>query len=310
MLDRFLVVLFQVITLFTMMGVGFAMGKLKFITQKGTSEMSSILINVACPALILNTFQMDWDKPFLITLGSGCLCMLGCYILFMIITRFFFRKQEEDSRVCLQFGSMYGNVGFMGIPLITAVLGSSNVVFAVLGVAVFDLAIFSHGAMLMGGRKAVSLKSLATNVVLISIVVGVILMLLRIKLPSPVYNAFTFLGNLNTPLSMLVIGAQLSRADLTKIFNRPIFYAVSAVKMIMVPVITALVLLPLHLDKNFYIAIVILFAAPVGGFTSIFAERYNRNVEYAAQLVSLSTLLSVITLPFAAVMAEYLCTLY
>ena len=95
MLERFSVVLFQVITLFIMMGVGFAMGKTKLITQKGTTEMSSILINVACPALILNTFQMDWDVPFLKTLGSGFLAMLGCYILFAIIVRFFFRKMTE-----------------------------------------------------------------------------------------------------------------------------------------------------------------------------------------------------------------------
>ena len=310
MLDRFSVVLFQVVTLFIMMGVGFAMGKFKLITQKGTSEMSSILINVACPALILNTFQIDWDIPFLKTIGSGFLAMLGCYILFALVVRFFFRKQEEGSRVCLQFGSMYGNVGFMGIPLITAVLGGGNVIFAVLGVAVFDLMIFTHGAVMMGGRKAVSAKTILTNMVLIAIVLGIVFMLLRIRFPEPLYNALNYLGSLNTPLSMLVIGAQLSRADLSKIFSQPIFYGTVAIKHILLPIITALVLLPFHLDKTFYIAIVILFATPVAGFTSIFAERYDRNVGYAAQLVSLSTLLSVLTLPLAAVMAEYFSTLY
>ena len=227
-----------------------------------------------------------------------------------MISKLFFRKQEEASRVCLQFGCVYGNVGFMGIPLVSAVLGSSNVIFAVLGIAVFNLVIFTHGAMAMGGRKAVSAKNIATNVVLIALVVGIILMLLRIRLPEPLYNALNFMGNLNTPLSMLVIGAQLSRAELSRIFTRPLFYAAGAVKQILVPVITAFILLPFHLDKQFYIAIVILFATPVAGFTSIFAERYGRNVGYAAQLVSLSTLLSVITLPLAAVMVEYLTSLW
>ncbi len=309
MLDRFLVVLFQVITLFVMMGVGFVMGRTKLITQKGTTEMSSILINVSAPCIILTTFQMDWDVPYLITLGTGSLAMLGCYILFAFIVKLFFRKQEEDKRIALQFGSMYGNVGFMGIPLITAVLGNSNAVFAVLGVAVFDFMVFTHGAFMMGGKKAVSIKTIVTNMVIIAIVVGITCMLLRIRFPQPLYNALNFLGNLNTPLSMLVIGAQLSRADLGKIFSQPIFYVASAVKQILVPVITALVLLPFGLDKTFYIAIVILFATPAAGFTSIFAERYGRNVGYAAQFVSLSTLLSVLTLPLAAVMAEYLISL-
>ena len=310
MLDRFLVVLFQVITLFIMMAVGFTLGRLKLITEKGTKEMSSILINVSSPCLILTTFQLDWDVPLLLTLGTGTLAMLGCYVIFILVSKLFFRKQEEGSRICLQFGCVYGNVGFMGIPLISAVLGSSNVIYAVLGIAVFNLVIFTHGALAMGGRKAVSTKSIATNMVMIALVVSIILMLLRFRFPSPVDNALSFLGSLNTPLSMLVIGAQLSRADMSKIFVRPLFYAACAVKQLLMPVIAALVLLPFHLDKQFYIAIVILFAAPVAGFTSIFAERYGRNVSYAAQLISLSTLLSVITLPIAAVFAEYLTSLW
>ena len=305
MLDRFFVVLFQVITLFIMMGVGFALGRLKLITEKGTKEMSSVLINVSSPSLILTTFQIDWDRSLLVSLGTGTIAMLGCYIIYIIVSKLFFRKQDEDSRICL-----YGNVGFMGIPLISAVLGSGNVIYAVLGIAVFNLVLFTHGARAMGGRKAVSAKTIATNAVLIALIVSIVLMLLRVRFPAPLGSALTFFGNLNTPLSMLVIGAQLSRADLSKIFTRPLFYAAAAVKQLLFPVIAALVLLPFHLDKQFYIAIVILFGAPVAGFTSIFAERYGRNVGYAAQLISLSTLLSVITLPLIAVMAESLSALW
>ena len=310
MLSRFLVVLFQVITLFIMIGVGFALGRLKIVTEKGTKEMSAVLINVATPSIILTSFQIDWDSQFLVTLGTGFLAMIACYVIFMFLVKPLYRKQPEDRRVCLQIGSMYGNVGFMGIPLISAVLGSSNVIYAVLAIAAFNMMIFTHGAIVMGGRKAASVKSIVTNTVMISLIVSVALMLLRIRIPSPIFNSLTFLGNLSTPLSMLVIGAQLSRSELSGFFSKPVIYAASAVKMIILPIITMALLFPFHFDKTFYIAAVILFAAPTGGYTSIFAERYHRDVAFAANFVSLCTLLSIVTLPLAAILAEYLTTLY
>jgi hypothetical protein len=111
---------------------------------------------------------------------------------------------------------------------------------------------------------------------------------------------------MNTPLAMTIIGAQLSRADILRTFRDPKLYKAAALKQIGMPLLTAAVLYPLHLDPTFYIAAVILAGAPVAGFTSIFAERYDRDVGRAAQLVSLSTLLSVLTLPAVAVLAEAL----
>ncbi len=310
MFDRFIVVLFQVITLFMMSGVGFILGRLKIITEHGTKELSNVIIRVSTPCIILNTFQMDYDRDLLVLLGTGTLAILGSYIVFILVSKLFFRKKEEGTKAILQFGCVYGNVGSMGIPLITAVLGSSHVIFAVLGVAVFNLIIYTHGAMLMGGRKAVSARNLATNMVVIALVVGLICMFLRIRFPEPIFNALTYLGNLNSPLFMLIIGAQLSRADFRTIFTKPLFYAVCAIKQLLIPLIAALLLVPFHLDKEFYVAIIILFGTPVATSTGIFAERYGRNVAYAAQLVSLSTLLSILTLPVIAVMAEYLTTLW
>ena len=98
------------------MGVGFVMGRTKLITQKGTTEMSSVLINVAAPCVILTTFQMDWDVQFLITLGTGSLAMLGCYILFALIVRLFFRKQMQvctDSCFLLLFTLSETGVHFL-----------------------------------------------------------------------------------------------------------------------------------------------------------------------------------------------------
>ena len=190
MFDRFFVVLFQVITLFLMMGVGFALGRLKLITEKGTKEMSSILINVSSPCLILTTFQIDWDHHLLVTLGTGTLAMLGCYIIYILISRLFFRKQEEGSRVCLQFGCVYGNVGFMGIPLEQAILGPKGVFYGVVYVVVFNLFIWTWGVARMekgrgkreeggsGGTASVGAWKMVANPGTIGIALGLPLFLL------------------------------------------------------------------------------------------------------------------------------------
>lgn len=306
MIDRFFVVLFQVVTLFLMMGVGFVLGRIQWITPAGTKEMNSLLLYVVAPCIILSNFQMDWDVSLLLTLGAGTLAMLGSYILYALLVPFLFRREEPDLGVCLRFGSMYGNVGFMGIPLVAAVLGGDTVIYAVLAVVVFNLMAFTHGTVMMGGRGTVSAKTILTNPVILSVAAGLCLMLLRLRLPAPVMRAVDFIGDLNTPLAMIVIGAQLSRANLPGTFREGKLYRAAAVKLIAVPILTALVLRPFPLDPTFYTAIVILAGAPTGGFTAIFAERYHRDVAHAAQLVSLCTLLSVFTLPFAALLAEAL----
>ena len=158
----------------------------------------------------------------------------------------------------------------------------------------------------MGGKGAFSPKKIVLNPGVIAVAIGLPLFLLRLRLPGPLYNAVGFVGDLNTPLAMVVIGAQMSRADLLSTFRGKELYAASAVKLLLMPAVTALLLLRLHLDPLFYSATVILAAAPTAGITSMFAERFGRDSARAAQLVSLSTLLSILTLPVVGVAAQIL----
>ena len=126
------------------------------------------------------------------------------------------------------------------------------------------------------------------------------------RLPSMVDSAVNFLGDLNTPLAMVVIGGQMASTDLGRTFRRPDLYASSILKLIVIPLITALLLLPFRLPALVYCSMVILAGTPTAGTSGILAQQYNRDVGSAAQLVTLSTLLSVITLPVAAVAANLL----
>ncbi len=306
MAHRFLVVLSQVCTLFLILGTGFLFGKLKLITEKGQKELTTLLLNCVSPCLIINAFQIDWDAQFLRRLGTGFLLLAGTYLVAVGVAALLFRRQPEDLRPCLQYGSMYGNVGFMGLPLVSAVLGEDTAIYAILAIVVFNLFAFTHGVMLMGGRGAFSPGRILKTPALWAVAVGLVLLLTRLRLPGPIYTAMGFISDMNTPLAMIVIGAQLSRANLLELFKTPLLYAASAVKLLFLPALTAVLLLPLHLDPTLYTAVVILTGTPAAGFTSIFAQEYHRDVTRSAQLVSLSTLLSALTLPLAALFAEFL----
>ena len=304
MIERFFVVLGQVMTLFLMMGVGFGLGKLKMISSHGTKEFSSLLLYVVTPCIIIYSFQTDYDPALLQTLGLGVVCQFVCYGLYAVIVSFFFRKDPQELRAPMRFGAMYGNTGFMGLPLIQAIMGDEAVIFAVVALVIFNLWTWSHGLIMMSGEKKVSVKKMFLTPGVLGLVGGLPLFLTHTVLPGPLYKAVGFVGGLNTPLAMIVIGAQMARADLGATFRDRKLYGASAIKLILIPLFTALVMLPFRGDHMLYVAAVILSGAPTAGVTSMFAEKFNKSPERTAQLVSFSTLLSIFTLPVIAVLAE------
>ena len=194
----------------------------------------------------------------------------------------------------------------MGLPLVAAVVGQEALIFVAMVIVVFNLFAFTHGAVLMGGREALSVKKALLSPGLIGVAIGLPLFLLRLELPGPVQSALNHMGNLNTPLAMMVIGAQMGRADLLETFRQKKLYLASGIKLLVLPVLTALVLLPFRLDRTCYLTLVILAGTPAAGLTSMFSEQYDRDTPKAAQFVSLSHLLSALTLPVMAVLAETL----
>ena len=305
MFTRFLVVLGQVSTLFLMMAVGFVLGKWKKITAAGTGEMSSLLLYVVAPCIIIDSFQTDYDPALLRTLGLGAVVELVFFFLYAMIVKLFFRKEDEDTRISFRFGAMYGNTGFMGLPLIQAIMGDEALIFAVVSLMVFNVVVWSHGYMMMNGSShGFSLKKALLTPGLLAVVVGLPLFLTQTTLPGVLHTAVRYIDSMNTPLAMVVIGAQMARADIGALLRDKKLFEASALKLVLIPVFTAIVLLPLRHDPLLYTATVILAAAPTAGITSMFAERFGRAPERTAGLVSLSTLLSIFTLPIIAVAAE------
>jgi predicted permease len=135
---------------------------------------------------------------------------------------------------------------------------------------------------------------------IIALFAGLSLFLLDIRLPGPIGGAVSFISAANTPLAMIVIGSQIAQSDIKKAFSTASLYAACFAKLVLFPLAAAMALSPFGLPRAIYAVTVILCATPMAAQTSILAERYGRDSETAAQAVSMSTLLSLATLPFFA----------
>lgn len=293
----------QVAVLFLLMAVGFLLARLGALTAVGLSQISTLLLYVVAPAIIIDTFQRD-DVPQLAVLGVAFLALSSYYLIFPPLAALFFKKEAPKTRSVLRLGCCYGNTGFMGIPLLEMVLGPVGLVYGAVSTAIFNIVQWTHGVTVMG--RKMSLKKAVLNPGIIGLILAMPLLLLHTRLPGPLYAAVSHLGKLNTPLAMVLIGGQMASADFKATFTQPKLYGVTVFKLILCPLVTALVLLPFRLPALLYCACVIVAGTPCAGITAIFAQKFEQDTAIAAQQVTLSTLLSIFTLPVFAVLAQTL----
>ncbi len=139
----------QVISLFLLMGAGFILSKAKLLTEVGTKQVSAILVNAVTPCLVVTTLQIDWDAQVLKEIGTLVLILAGAFVVHILASQLMFRKEPDDARATLRFGVIFSNCGYMGLPLVTAVLGSGTTLIAALMIVVFNFFVFTYGIGLM-----------------------------------------------------------------------------------------------------------------------------------------------------------------
>lgn len=305
MLNDLITVGGSVLTLLLMMAVGYFLTKREMLTKSTLSQLSTLLLYVVCPAIMIDTLLAEERSGETVRalLIAGAV-LVSTYVLNMLLIQLCFRRAAPERRGVLRFASIYGNTGFMGIPLIQAVLGEPGMIVTVVSLAVFNISIWTHGAVLIGGKERASAKKALVNPGTIGFLIALVLFALNIRLPGPVANAVDFIGDLNTPLAMVVIGGQMAAVDLKSLFKDGRLYLASAIKLLAAPMLTLLVLLPFGLDPIVVIAATILAGCPTAGATSLLCQTMGKDTDLSARMVTLSTLFSVVTLPVVTAVAR------
>lgn len=301
-MDSAITLFHQIIKMFLMMAAGYYFRKKGTINDDTTSRLSSILLMAATPCTLITSFNQEYSSQKL----AGLMIALGLsfliYLLNIAMASILCKKQDGMGKFCL----IFSNAGFLGIPLVTGLLGIEMVFYLSPFISCFYLFVWTVGVVLISGnRKTVTFAKIITNPCIWATAAGIVVFLLPFKLPSAIMEAVAMVGNMNSPLAMIILGSYMAKTNLFDMFRDRRAYVISFFRLMLLP---GLALIPLSFTPARYsqIAMIILIgaSAPVGALAPVFAQMFHKDTDEGAQIVSLSTILCVITMPLMIVLWE------
>lgn len=305
MIENFLTVTAQVLSLFIMIFVGFLLGKLKLITENATTSISNIILYVATPAAVLQAFLSETPtKEKNINLLLIAVFAIIAHILGIVLSKLLIRNKLEDTKAVLHFGAIFSNCGYMSFPLQKAILGDIGIFYGAMYVAVFSVFYWSYGAAIMNKEKTFSFKKIILNPATIATFLSLILYFVQLKLPVVVGSAVTALGNLNTPLPMIIIGYYLSTAKISAAFTDKRIYLASFLRLLLIPSIMLVLMLLCGVRGVPLIASVVATSAPAAAAGTMFSIKFGRDTLCSVNAVTFTTLLSILTMPLFVALAQ------
>jgi len=281
---------------------GFILMKTRLVKKDSISTLATLLLYLCSPFQTLYAMQQIEYSPYVIpslvlSLLLGIVLMGGAMALLYLLT---VKKQKEvPYRVCTAAAVM-GNCGFMGIPLLEALLpeypqavGFTSMFFVAYNILMWTMVSF----IITRDKRFISIKKIALNPSVVAMYIALILFFSRVKLTGQIGDFVNLLNKMCTPICMLILGMRLALVPIKPIFNQPIQYLAVGLKLFIFPLFALALMSVLPLDRNYVIGIYIICSAPVGNMVLSFAEILGEGQDTAANVVILSTLLSLITIP-------------
>lgn len=308
MLSDILTVSEQVLILFVMIGVGVVMCRIKLLTDNGIAQINNLLINVVSPCVVIKAFQIDRNSVSLSSMGLSTLMAVGSMGVSILIAGFFFNKEEDGVKRVLKCAAAYPNCGFMGLPLVQALLGSTGVIYASIFISIMNIFNWTHCYNMLGNAaEKKSLVKIIFNPGTVAILIGLPMFLLSWHLPKILYTPVDAFAALNTPVAMVSIGAYISSAKLSEAFRDGRLYKVCSIKLLLIPAVVLGLLYIVHPDYVVFATCIIQISAPCAGMVAIFSSAFGRDAVLASKAVAVSTLFSILTMPVFTALVGLVC---
>lgn len=297
-------VLKQVIIMAMLIMTGVLCYKIKIITKESTKSLSSLVLMVVNPLILIVSYQISYKKE----LFNGLLWMLGLsfvsIFIAIILSHVFIRKKGERLPI-ERFSAVYSNCAFMGIPLVNGIYGTEGVFYLTAFVTVFNILVWTHGVFLIKGKFNIKMITDAIKTpAIIAAVIGFLLFILKIKIPETPLKAMNYIADMNTPLAMLAAGASIAQTNILRALKNYRLYLTGAVKLIAVPLAAALIFSLLPLNKIVAGTAVLASACPTAATCTLFAIKFKKDAIYASEIFAVTTIMSVIILPLIMTITE------
>lgn len=299
-------VISQMLILFLMMLIGYIANKVKVLDEQSNKVLSRVVVFLTNPALILSSIvnsDLDISKGETFRL---ILIALLFYMIMPLMAKFFCLFVKGDSSVKHQYEAMltFTNLGFMGIPVISALYGAGAIFYVTIFLLPFNILIYSYGIYLLAtgeGEHSFSWKKVLNPSVIMALIVLVIFFL-DIQTPYVINETSSLVGATTTPLAMIIIGSNIALTPLKDVFLDVKVYVFGVVKLLVVPFII------LGIFRNFISndvllgVIVIIAGMPVASNVAILRNEYGDDSVLISKGTMITTLFSLVTIPVLALL--------
>lgn len=314
------IVLQQMVIIFILIGIGMLLYRRKMLSEEGSKQISGLIINVTNPALLICSALDDGPKATLGELGMALIAYASVFAI-LIAAGFLIPhilRIPGNLRYAYQMLTVFGNVGFIGIPLASAVLGSESLIFVSIFNLLFNLLIYTFGISLLQRAAARQTQESGSasagqrngdifsgrlqkliNAGTISAAVTIILYLGDFHVPVILSSALSYTGRATTLLSMLVLGVSVAQMAPKDIFSHPKLYVFTLLRQILIP-IGCMLFMRLFLDSRLILnTMLLMVAVPAANMPLMLAKQMDMETESISQGIILTTVLSLVTVPAA-----------
>ncbi|MCD8149330.1 MAG: AEC family transporter [Clostridiales bacterium] len=305
------VVATSVFILFALIFLGYFIGKQGVVQKSSIPDLSNLVLMVTMPVTVFCSIIDQQGKTssspyWQIFVGVALLHGLSGLLTFFLVKAM--RIPEKEQGVWI-YSCMLANNGFMGLPLALSVYGSEGMFLMALGNVVTNLVIFSVGIKLLTWhydiKDKLSFRKMFVNNINIAVVIGFVFLLANIPVPDVADQLLSYLANITSGLSMLVVGLSLSRLAFREVFQDKKMFLMAAIRLLAIPLLLIAILrvLPFEVDELTRNILILTAALPTSSAQSMITEQYHTNTSAAARSVFVTTLFSVATVPLIMMLA-------
>lgn len=293
------VTLFSKVFLFVALLIpGYVLGKKGKISDESVRGITSVVSDVAMPFLVfVKLVETDFVAIGLRELVFGivlsAVLIVGIYLLSGVL----YCKDDLSGRSCATFS----NCGFISLPLAAIMFPETPSVVGI--ISLFNLV---HTALTLtlgitlfsGDPRHIKPRGIIFKPITFAIVLGFLFSLLNVRetLPAVVEYA-DMLAMLGTPLAMIILGVELAKFPLTKVFDLRVITFPALVRLVFAPLFSILLCAVCRMSQPFSVALFLCCGAPAASISVAFARTYGRDAERAAIITLSTTVLCVLTLP-------------
>ena len=298
------VIIGQMVVLFVLMGLGFLLYRVNILDLNTNSKLTSLVLSVTTPCMVLNsvlcTEKYSDSKTIFTILGIAVITYVITPFIGLFINKLLHVPSNQTGLYV--FMTVFSNIGFIGYPIMKAIFGNDSVFHTSLFGMVFNIMLFTLGVYLIGigqqGNNKLNFKNLITPGVICSFL-ALILYLLHIRAPKIITG---MVGDMTTPLAMIIIGVTLGAMNIKDVFNELRVYIYTIIKQLIFPVIAYPAIAFLIKDSYLRGLTLIMLSMPVGSSAVLFTNKYGGDSGLAAKTIFMTTLISVFTIPFVVYM--------